>query len=99
MELASNFRNGIIKNEVFQKHFGKYLELKSKYENERTYPSYDVMTKDLDAIKKYRVFITYQDYDIDLINDFSSQTLHIVNALSLYDMVSSEFILNNPLSV
>lgn len=100
VELATNFRNGILKNQCFQEHFGPYLKLKNVgFEGDRVYTkSQKEMRDDYEVIKNFRVFITYQDYDIDLVNGFSGQTLHIVNTLSQYDMVSSEFILNNPLS-
>ena len=49
----------------------------------------------IDYVKRYRVFVTFQDSDIDLSHNFSGQTLHIVNTLSQYDMVSAEFLLNN----
>ena len=48
-------------------------------------------------LEKFKVFVTYQDADMDLSNNFSGRTLHIVNTLSQYDMISSEFILNNPI--
>ena len=49
----------------------------------------------LSYLNRYRIFVTFQDADIDLAHNFSGQTLHIINTLSQYDMVSSEFLLNN----
>ncbi len=54
--------------------------------------------EELDCFERFRIFITYQDNDIDLIHDYSQNTLHIINTLSQYDMVSSEFMLENPIT-
>ena len=82
-------------------------EEKIKLENEKGQldPQYQAFLKAekargaelLEYLEKYHIFITYQDCDFDLVQDFSAQTLHIINTLSQYDMVSSEFILNNPI--
>ena len=53
--------------------------------------------KYLKTIENFRVFVTYQEWDVDKVHNFSGQTLHMVNTLSQYDMVSSEFVLNNPI--
>ena len=52
----------------------------------------------LKAIENFRVFMTYHEGDMDLSHNNSSTTLHIVNTLSEYDMISTEFILNNQLN-
>lgn len=52
----------------------------------------------LKAIENFRVFLTYHEGDMDLSHNNSSTTLHIVNTLSEYDMISTEFILNNQLN-
>ena len=52
----------------------------------------------LRAIENFRVFLTYHEGDMDLSHNNSSTTLHIVNTLSEYDMISTEFILNNQLN-
>ena len=97
INLATNFTLAIEKNQQFQQLHIKYaisdnklVELYNKEEK--------VMKEDLNIINRFKVFVTYQDHDIDLNNNFSSRTMHIVNTLSQYDMVSSEFLLTNPLS-
>lgn len=60
-------------------------------------PSLKLIKTYLRKLDNFKVFVTYQDADMDLINNFSGRTLHIVNTLSQYDMISSEFILNNPI--
>lgn len=54
--------------------------------------------EELDRFERFKIFITYQDNDIDLIHNYSQNTLHIINTLSQYDMVSSEFMLENPIT-
>lgn len=98
--LASNFTAGILENKCLKKEFEPYFKLKDESnEANRKYDAIDDKrkTKDLKVINNFKVFITYQDHDIDIVNNFSGQTFHMVNTLSQYDMVSSEFILNNPL--
>ena len=53
---------------------------------------------EMGAINNYRVFLTYQESDIDTISHYSDSTLHMVNTLSQYDMISTEFILANQLT-
>ena len=49
-------------------------------------------------INNFRVFLTYHETDIDITHRYSQTTLHIVNTLSEYDMISSEFVLNNQIT-
>ncbi len=98
--LASNFTAGILENKCLQKEFKDYFSLRNESnEGARDYTKISdaKKEKDLEVINNFKVFITYQDHDIDIVNNFSGQTFHIVNTLSQYDMVSSEFILSNPL--
>ena len=53
---------------------------------------------ELQIIKNYRVFLTYHESDLDIISHYSDSTLHIVNTLSQYDIISSEFVLANQLT-
>lgn len=48
-------------------------------------------------LRNFRVFITYHDDDFDTTYNISKDTLHIVNTLSEYDMISTTFILDNPI--
>ena len=79
--VASNFEAAITKNKLFQ-------DIKKK----------PTLTKqELDQLDKFKIFVTYQDNDIDKIHNYSQNTLQIINTLSQYDMVSSEFMLENPI--
>ena len=49
-------------------------------------------------INQFRVFLTYHESDVDVVSHYSDSTLHIVNTLSQYDMISTEFILANQLN-
>ena len=97
INLATNFTIAIEKNQLFQQMHKKYgvsdESLIDLYKSEEK-----TMKEDLSIIDRFRVFVTYQDHDIDLNNNFSNRSMHIVNTLSQYDMVSSEFLLTNPLS-
>lgn len=70
----------------------KWLNALHKVKKEKIKPH------EMGAIKNYRVFLTYQDSDIDTISHYSDSTLHMVNTLSQYDMISTEFILANQLT-
>ena len=52
----------------------------------------------MNVINQFRVFLTYHESDIDIVSHYSDSTLHIVNTLSQYDMISTEFILANQLN-
>lgn len=80
--VANNFEAAIQKNETF-------IELKNKKA---------LSKEELDKLNKFRIFVTYQDNDIDLIYNYSGKTMHIISTLSQYDMVSSEFLLENPIT-
>lgn len=71
----------------------EFNELKEKRWREKCFQA----KKRLQVINNYRVFVTYQEADIDIAHNFSGQSLHIINTLSQYDMVSSEFVINNPI--
>ena len=108
-ELAINFTKAINDNNFEKTKNGKKFKgnnanfkvLFQKYTDEK----FDINTADNEQIKDdfeklnhFRVFVTYQDADIDLNHNFSGRTLHIVNTLSQYDMISSEFVLTNPIT-
>ena len=82
-KVASNFEESIQENKTF-------IDLMNRK---------DSLTKEeLDNLEKFKIFITYQDNDIDFLHGYSKNTLHIINTLSQYDMVSSEFMLENPIN-
>ncbi len=58
----------------------------------------EVKSKRIEALERFKVFITYHESDIDIINHYSDSTLQIVNTLSEYDMISSDFVLNNQIT-
>lgn len=109
-DLAINFTNALTgekeKNEYFYKakadveSYQKYIKEKSKKSNQDPNvkcPPIDRLESYLDKLKGFKVFVTYQDADMDLSHNFSGRTLHVVNTLSQYDMISAEFVLNNPI--
>ena len=85
VELGNNFKEAIVNN----KHF---IDLKTKLKNKT------IKSKDFDKFRKIRVFLTYHATDFDTESGYSAETCQIVSTLSEYDMISSEFVLNNQLS-
>ena len=86
VEVGSHFLSALSENKGFKK---LYEKLKSK----------ETLTdKEMTIFESFKVFLTYHDSDIDKANGFSRKTGHIISTLSLYDMISSEFLLNNQLS-
>ena len=81
-KVAGNFEESIKDNRTFKKLFNKP----------------ELSKEELDKLEKFKIYITYQDNDIDLIHNYSQNTMHIISTLSQYDMVSSEFMLENPIS-
>ena len=79
LKFAEDFATAIISNKQF-----KELEAKPV-----------LSEQELSNLEKYKVLINYNDYDIDFNNNFSKRTLHIINTLSQYDIVSTDFIMNN----
>ena len=100
--MANYFQNAITKNKVFQSLNDKlgieYSKIPENYKNNRN--AYDGVSFDhidTSILSKFKIFITYHYADIDLIYGYSKNTLHIINTLSQYDMISSEFLLDNPI--
>ena len=54
--------------------------------------------KSVERLKSFRVFLTYHESDIDITGNYSRDTAHIVNTLSEYDIVSSQFLLDNQIT-
>ena len=52
----------------------------------------------IDSVQRFKVYLTYHESDMDFTKDYSGTTLHILNTLSEYDMISSEFVLNNQIT-
>ena len=93
IKLASFFREAIINNKNWCYYKKTYIsQLKIDNPIERLFPEDKKLENDINNIRNIRIFVTYQNYDFDLNNNFSGNTLHIINTLSQYDMVSSEFV-------
>ena len=91
-KLATDFKDAITEN-------NKFIEIQESFKNHKWEENEDEkINADYINIMNFKVFVTYHDYDMDLVSDFSGQTLHIVNTLSQYDMVSSEFVLAYPIN-
>lgn len=76
----------------------EYLKAnKELYEKEFEILDKELYISDLDieALKSFKIYLTYHETDIDITNHYSDNTYQIINALSEYDMISSEFMLNN----
>ena len=86
VEFGGHFLAALNKNKRFQKIYEKLKSGEALSEQERS------------IFETYKVFLTYHNSDIDKANGFSKKTGHIISTLSLYDMISSEFLLNNQLS-
>ena len=95
----TNFIWDLIKNnsklrvKSFEQDKQACIALFKSYEKKYAIHDYEIA-----ALKSFKVYLTYHDTDMDLNNHYSDSTLHIVNTLSEYDMISSEFILNNPIT-
>lgn len=85
VELGSNFKDAITSN----KHF---IDLKTKLKNKT------IKNEEFDKFRKIRVFLTYHLTDFDMESGYSQETCQMVSTLSEYDMISSEFVLNNQIS-
>ncbi len=79
LKFAENFSQAIIESNKFKK-------LKDKN---------PLSEAELTMLDKFKVLINYNESDIDFNNNFSNRTLHIINTLSQYDIVSTDFIMNN----
>ena len=96
VSVANHIQTAIRKNKNFIKHYGPVLEQFEANKDNIDYSKLDA--KDVETLKRYKVFITYQNADLDILHNYSANTLHIMNALSKYDMISSKFLLDNPIS-
>lgn len=79
LRFAENFTTAILENK-------KFNILKEKEE---------LTDEELLCFEHYKVLINYIRSDIDLNNNYSSRTCHIINTLSQYDIISTDFIMNN----
>ncbi len=83
ISLANNFKEAILRNRRFKAIAA---------------PNHEMTEKEVAAVKQYKIFITYHDADIDLSHHYSETTLHILNTLSEYDIISTEFIQHNQIT-
>ncbi len=80
IHLANNFKEAILMNKKFKAISDE---------------NHEITTDELAALKRYQVYVSYHEADIDLSHHYSETTLHIVNTLSEYDIISTEFIQHN----
>ena len=85
VELGNNFLKAIVSNG----HFNKLWDQLDQG---------TIQKKDFSKFDKIRVYLTYHNTDLDITNEYSKRTCQIISTLSEYDMISSEFILNNQIS-
>jgi len=76
--------------EELRNNFAKYFNL-----IEEKSSSYRITEYHISALKSFKIYLTYHGADIDLTNHYSESTLQMINTLSEYDMISSEFMLDN----
>lgn len=81
IELANYFLEALKKKKAFQSLINKS----------------ELSSEELEQLNRYKVFLTYSDADIDLNNNYSKESLHIINTASIYDIISTNFIMDNQL--
>lgn len=98
-KVATDFKEAILDNRKFNKINGYLNDLKdAKSKDELSNLKQCFSDKEYDLLKKIQIFVTYQETDLDILHNFSGKTLHIMNTLSKYDMISSRFVFDNPIS-
>ena len=55
----------------------------------------NLTNKELVDLERIRIFVAYQNADIDILHNYSGKTLHIINTLSKYDMISNRFLFDS----
>ena len=83
INLADNFQGALFKN----RHF---LELKQD--------NYELNERDIHYLKNFKIFINYYEHDLDLNNNYSGKSFHIINTFSISDIISTEFIIHNQIT-
>ena len=91
-DFALNFKDAIQENETIQKIKNNHPQ----NVNQDLYKPFD--KKELRYLNHFRVFVSYHEHDYDYTYNISGSTLHIINTISQYDMISTSFLLDNPLS-
>lgn len=98
-KVATDFKEAILKNRKFDE-IKKYITLlnKTKDKDKLEKLKENFNEKEYDLLQKIQIFVTYQETDLDILHNFSGETLHIMNTLSKYDMIASRFVFDNPIS-
>lgn len=95
--LANNFQAALRKNELFNELNDKLQPQFNAFKEHYNYDDVSFKGIDKSVLDKFKIFVTYHDTDIDLIYKYSKNTLHIINTLSQYDMISSRFLFDYPI--
>ena len=91
--------NNLQENDTNTKKLKAELEKIKEKLNTKKQSLLSFSKKKLSWYRNFKVFVTYHEADIDLNNNYSKTTNHIINTLSEYDIISTEFILNNPIDL
>ena len=94
--IEENLENTSIDKEQSAKLNKELLKAKAELE-EKNKELLSSKKEMLTAYRNFKVFVTYHEADIDLNNNYSKKTKHIINTLSEYDIISTDFVLNNPI--
>lgn len=94
--IEENLQNTSIDKEQSAKLNKELLKAKAELE-EKNKELLSLKKEMLTAYRNFKVFVTYHEADIDLNNNYSKKTKHIINTLSEYDIISTDFVLNNPI--
>ena len=94
--IEENLENTSIDKEQSAKLNKELLKAKAELE-EKNKELLSLKKEMLTAYRNFKVFVTYHEADIDLNNNYSKKTKHIINTLSEYDIISTDFVLNNPI--
>lgn len=94
--IEESLKNASIDKEQSAKLNKELLKAKAELE-EKNKELLSLKKEMLTAYRNFKVFVTYHEADIDLNNNYSKKTKHIINTLSEYDIISTDFVLNNPI--
>ena len=102
IKFANQIKRALLLDKKFvriKEQFDKYqIDVHDYYSGNLDKASIDLDDSDLDLLNRLKVFVSYQDFDCDCIYNYTSETFGIINTFSQYDIVSTNFIMDNPLS-
>ena len=87
-----------VRNNIYNNK--KYLNIEDKNEINKLQEEEKIRIKEEDymRINRLKVFVSYQDFDCNCIYKYNLETKGIINSISEYDIVSTNFIMDNPIS-